>query len=86
MSAAAEECQFRMNTDDPIGFTNAAADSISMTMMTRHLGVPLPMLLIHLVLIPRILVTKMTTVFWKHVTPLDLNLMGGKGLSIGQQF
>ncbi len=59
---------------------------ISMTMMIRLLGAPLPVLLIRLIpTIRRILVTKMMTVLRKHVTPLDRNLMGGKGFSIGRQ-
>jgi hypothetical protein len=49
-----------------------------MTIMIRLLVAPLPVLLISLVLTPRILVTKMMTVLRKHVTPLDLNLMGGE--------
>jgi hypothetical protein len=82
MSAAGDECCFGMDTDNSIGCTIAAADSvlflrISMMMMIRLLGAPLPMQLIHLVSIPRILVTKMLTVLRKHVTPLDLNLIGG---------
>ncbi len=52
---------------------------ISMTKMIRLLGAPMLVLLIR-----QILVVKMMIVLWKHVTPLDLNLMGGgRGFSIG---
>jgi hypothetical protein len=75
MSAAGEECSFGMDTDNYIECAVAPADSFSKDindMMIRLLGVPLPVLLIGLIPIPRILVTKMkTVVLRKHVTPLD---------------
>jgi hypothetical protein len=83
MSAAGKECSIGMDTDASVGCALAPAANLLWSIFKdikvkddQTVGCASPVLLIYQGPMPRMSVTKMMRILWKHLTPLDLNLMG----------
>ena len=88
MSAAGEECSFGMDTDNWIECVVAPADSISKDINDKHdqtVGCANARAAHMSSSNSEDISDKDDDTFAEHVTPLDGNLMGGEGFSIGQQ-